>query len=99
MVAAEFPSGFQSSEGSFHKVSTRVSIAAPGFQVSTHRHVNLETVNHPGRAAMGEVFEGYKGGDFQMGRNTPVWLASYGCSGEKIMAIREDGALELAADE
>jgi hypothetical protein len=51
------------------------------------------------RAAIGEVFEGYKGGDFQMGRNTPVWLASYGCSGEKIMAIRDDGALELAADE
>lgn len=51
------------------------------------------------RAAMGEVFEGYKGGDFQMGRNTPVWVANYGCCGKKIMEIRDDGALELAADE
>lgn len=50
------------------------------------------------RSAMGEVFEGYKGGDFQMGRNTPVWLANYGCCGEKIMAIHDDGTLELAAD-
>lgn len=47
------------------------------------------------RGCMGEVFEGYKGGDFQMGRNTPVWLASYGCCGPKIMAIRDDGTLEL----
>jgi hypothetical protein len=51
------------------------------------------------RAAMGEVFEGYKGGDFQMGRNTPLWVASYGDCGDKIMAIRDDGTLEQAADE
>jgi len=51
------------------------------------------------RAAMGEVFQGYKGGDFQMGRNTPVWCASYGCCGQKIMGIRDDGTLELADDE
>jgi hypothetical protein len=51
------------------------------------------------RAAMGEVFQGYKGGDYQMGRNTPVWRASYGCCGQKIMAVRDDGTLELAEDE
>jgi len=51
------------------------------------------------RKAMGEVFQGYKGGDFQMGRNTPVWRASYGCRGQKIMGIRDDGTLELADDE
>ena len=51
------------------------------------------------KSAMGEVFMGYKGGDFRMGRNTPVWLADYGCCGEKIMAIKDDGALELANDD
>lgn len=50
------------------------------------------------RACMGEVFTGYKGGDFQMGRNTPVWLANYGSLGMKVMAIRDDGTLELAED-
>jgi hypothetical protein len=50
------------------------------------------------RACMGEIFEGYKGGEFQMGRNTPVWLAKDGSCGMKIMAIREDGTLELAED-
>lgn len=50
-------------------------------------------------AALGEVFEGYKGGEFQMGRNTPVWRASYGCTGQKIMGVRDDGMLDLADDE
>jgi len=51
------------------------------------------------KAAMGKVFEGYKGGDFVMGELTPVWIAEYGSCGNKLMAIREDGALELAEDE
>lgn len=51
------------------------------------------------RSAMGEVFQGYKGGDYTMGRNTPVWIASYGCCGDKIMAIRDDGTIELGKDE
>jgi hypothetical protein len=50
------------------------------------------------RVCMGEVFTGYKGGDFQMGSNTPVWIANYGACGMKIMAIRDDGTLELAED-
>jgi hypothetical protein len=50
------------------------------------------------RGCMGEVFQGYKGGDFQMGRNTPVWLASHGRCGLKIMDILEDGTLELKED-
>lgn len=51
------------------------------------------------KGAMGEVFQGYKGGDFQMGRNTPLWLSNYGRTGQKIMGIRDDGSLELANDE
>ena len=30
---------------------------------------------------IGKTFTGYKGGDFTMGRNTPVWVANYGNSG------------------
>ncbi len=51
------------------------------------------------RATMGQVFEGYKGGDFVMGALTPLWLASYGCCGNKIMAIKEDGTFEQEEDE
>lgn len=30
------------------------------------------------RAAVGKMFEGYKGGDFIMGPHTPVWVSNYG---------------------
>lgn len=51
------------------------------------------------RSCMGAVFEGYKGGDFQMGRNTPVWVANYGQCGKKIMSLNDDGTFTLEDDE
>lgn len=51
------------------------------------------------KSCMGEVFEGYKGGDYQMGRNTPVWSANYGCCGLKIMGFDESGNLILEDDD
>lgn len=51
------------------------------------------------KAAMGQVFIGYKGGDFVMGARTPVWIAHYGTTGQKLMAIRQDGQIEVADDE
>lgn len=48
---------------------------------------------------MGQVFEGYKGGDYLMGANTPVWIASYGCCGERLMSleINESGVYAVTA--
>lgn len=51
------------------------------------------------RAAMGKVFCGYKGGDYVMGALTPVWLASYGCCGSKLMALHAGGEIETAEDD
>lgn len=51
------------------------------------------------KAAMGQVFCGYKGGDFVMGALTPVWLASYGCCGSKLMALHAGGEVETAEDD
>ena len=42
---------------------------------------------------MGEVFEGWKGGDFQMGRNTPLWSAEEGCTADKLMGLDLTGAV------
>ena len=51
------------------------------------------------KGAMGEVFQGYKGGDYQMGRNTPIWIADYGSCGDKLLAVMDDGTLELGKDD
>ena len=43
------------------------------------------------RKAMGEVFVGYKGGEFVMGRNTPLWVSPYGsASGDRLMGLNVD---------
>lgn len=51
------------------------------------------------KAAMGQVFYGYKGGDYVMGALTPVWVASYGCCGPKLMALHTGGEIETAEDD
>lgn len=48
---------------------------------------------------LGEKFQGYKGGEYAMIRDTPIWIANYGHCGKKIMAIRDDGMLELVKDD
>lgn len=43
------------------------------------------------RGCMGKTFEGYKGGDFDMGARTPLWSAHYGeSSGDRIMGLQTD---------
>lgn len=51
------------------------------------------------KAAMGEVFCGYKGGDFVMGALTPVWVAEYGCLGKRLMALHAGGDTETAEED
>lgn len=45
------------------------------------------------------VFEGYKGGYFEMTGTTPVWSAYYGLCGMKLIDIKDDGTLQLVADD
>jgi hypothetical protein len=44
------------------------------------------------KRALGETYGGYKGGDFVMGADTPLWMASYGSTGRAIIALI-DGVL------
>ena len=43
------------------------------------------------RSAIGQTFTGYKGGDYEMSRHTPVWVANYGNSGNTAVV----GVLDL----
>ncbi len=49
------------------------------------------------QAALGSTFEGYKGGDFLMGADTPVWVSPYGVNSQiAVMSIAErDGDVAL----
>ena len=46
------------------------------------------------RACMGRVYEGYKGGEFPMHANTPLWVAPWGDLGEKLMGLADTDPIE-----
>lgn len=39
------------------------------------------------RECVGSKFEGYKGGEYWMTKNTLLWVAGYGCCGDKLVRI------------
>lgn len=45
-----------------------------------------------------QVFEGYRGGDYIMHMDTPVWIANYSCTGVKIANILDNGTIETKED-
>ncbi len=51
------------------------------------------------KGIVGEVFQGYKGGDFPMSEDTPLWLAMYGMTGDRLMSVNSDGSFATAPEE
>ncbi len=47
------------------------------------------------KGCLNNTFTGYKGGDFFMDIHTPLWIASYGSTGEKIVGLVDDGSILL----
>ena len=51
------------------------------------------------KEAVGKEFTGYKGGEFVMGHDTPLWVAGYGKTGKRLIAVNDDGSLVTKEDE
>lgn len=49
--------------------------------------------------AMYQRFTGYKGGEFTMHNDTPLWVADYGCCGEKLITISASEGITTQPDE
>lgn len=58
----------------------------------TDRDVTAGDLLGRAKVALGATFEGYKGGDFVMGSDTPLWTAPYGSCGLAIVGFSSDGA-------
>tara|TARA_R110002072_G_scaffold63430_2_gene157822 strand:+ start:430 stop:777 length:348 start_codon:yes stop_codon:yes gene_type:complete len=57
----------------------------------TDRSCTVQELLEALREANGRTFTGYKGGEFDMNNQTPVWIAEYGrTSDTKIIGIEED---------
>lgn len=51
----------------------------------------VESALRIAKECLGEKFIGYKGGDFYMIKNTPLWIAHYGCCAERLMGLDTTG--------
>lgn len=50
--------------------------------------------------ALGAIYTGYKGGDWPMGSDTPLWASAYGTTGRAIIGVDvEDDVLMLLTKE
>lgn len=63
------------------------------------KSVSVEVLSETVGEVLGTELTGYKSGEFLMDEDTPVWVSSYGSCGKKLMAINDDGSLELEDDE
>lgn len=86
---------------------TRVNLGEPHSYRGYYSDLALEPVDESTardllqecRDAMGQKFEGYKGGDFYMHAGVPVWVAFEGSCGQKLNDVFDDGSLDLKDDD
>ncbi len=76
-----------SGPGSLHSYRGYYSDLSLGFADVMSVKELLERCNN----AWGTAFEGYKGGQFVMANDTPLWAAQYGCCGRAITGAKRYG--------
>lgn len=71
------PGDFSSYRGYYHHLA-----------IEAGEPTTVGTVLERAKACMGRCFEGYKGGSYMMGEDTPVWVSEYGiASGIRIVGV------------
>jgi hypothetical protein len=80
-------------------MSARAVYAHVGFDPAGGRgRIPATQAAELARAVIGQVFFGYKGGDFEMHEGCPVWIAAYGSSGDPLVGINDDGDLLIGGE-
>jgi hypothetical protein len=74
---------------SYRRYPDQLAFSLIGKKISVKKL--LETCKEIKRDAR---FEGYKGGNYLMDENTPLWVANYGECGTKLIKINNDGSLD-----
>ena len=80
-----YPTGIDSWRGSYCELAINYS--------TTSCHMTVEGFLDILRDTIGKTLVGYKGGDFIMGKTTPVWVANYGES----QGFKSDGKIHSQA--
>lgn len=87
-----FPTSIDSWRGSYSELALNVSGSLDRYSAGAPLQVSaLLTIL---KEAVGKTFTGYKGGEYLMGKTTPVWVANYGATGSEtaVIDVRYDGS-------
>lgn len=77
------PTSFNSWRGIYAELAITFSLEG---------HISLRDFIALADGADGDTFTGYKGGEFTMTRETPVWVANYGNAGSTaVVGVYDDG--------
>ena len=71
-----YPTDFDSWRGSYCEIALNYDDGWP-----REEEVTVDTLLKKAKESIGQTFEGYKGGQFTMNKDTPVWVANYSKSG------------------
>jgi murein DD-endopeptidase MepM/ murein hydrolase activator NlpD len=72
-----YPTGLSSWRGIYRELALEFTDERGGEK----RPMKLGAFIEMLKDAVGKTYEGYKGGDYVMGKGTPVWVAKYGDAG------------------
>jgi hypothetical protein len=90
-----FPTGVSSWRGSYCELAIEFDFVGYGFGDYTPKDKKEPTVSEflaMMKKSMGATYTGWKGGDFVMGKTTPLWVANPGNSGETaLIDILDEG--------
>lgn len=77
------PTGLDSWRGSYAELA--IEFSSEGEYLSVEKFLSML------KEAIGKTYTGYKGGEFVMGKSTPLWVANYGNSGNTgVVGIKDD---------
>lgn len=74
------PTGFASWRGAYEEIALGYTLTGYDDRDSKAKDIRLNDFIKMVESAIGETFEGWKGGDFVMSKHTPVWVANPGNS-------------------
>jgi len=94
-IGGIYPTGIESYRGYYDELA----LTFTSDEFSKHRIKTAGELLKLLESAIGKTFTGYKGGDFVMNENTPVWLANYGNTGDAfVTGVDEIGQIIIGIE-
>ncbi len=91
-VEQYYPVGISSWRGSYHELALEYE--------KNGEPMLLEDFEKMLKQMIGKTLMGYKGGNFLMGKTTPVWVANYGeCKGFRIDDYKDTAVIDVLESE